>query len=220
MALTQIRIDWEALETAVERNSPQTESFIERASGQVITVTAGEPEAEQQKAKVAADIDEYLRIEPASSREQYRWMEQFVGSVSDEPLQQRLLISIDGKGAFRRFKDVLLAYPADRERWFAYRSNLLHWHIQTWLANLELEGEIEPPWGHLASPEELSVNEDLPTISKGAVGEVLRRQAHELIDEMMPIELPTAIAFLEFLQTRAAEPELAVVAPTGPKIVR
>ena len=57
-------------------------------------------------------------------------MENFVGSVTDEPLRERLIISIDGKGAFRRFKDVLLAYPAERERWFSYRAELLHWHIQ------------------------------------------------------------------------------------------
>ena len=60
-------------------------------------------------------------------------MEKFVGSVVDEPLRERLIISIDGKGAFRRFKDVLLAYPAERERWFSYRAELLHWHIQQWL---------------------------------------------------------------------------------------
>ena len=60
-----------------------------------------------------------MRIEPAASREQYKWMERFVVGVTDEPLRERLVIAIDGKGAFRRFKDVLLNYPTERERWFS-----------------------------------------------------------------------------------------------------
>ena len=130
---TRCNIHWDDLETAVERNSPDTESFLDLSTGQVVSVIAGEPEAPSLKRRVAANIDNYVRIDPASSREQYRWMERFVASVGDEALRERLVIAIDGKGAFRRFKDVLLAYPAERERWFSYRSDLLHWHIHNWL---------------------------------------------------------------------------------------
>ena len=35
-------------------------------------------------------------------------------------------------------------------------------------------------------------------------GEILRRQAKELIDQVPAIELPAAIAFLEFLRERGA----------------
>ncbi|HLL21941.1 MAG TPA: UPF0158 family protein, partial [Kofleriaceae bacterium] len=145
------------------------------------------------------------RVEPASSREQYRWMERFVGSVVDEPLRERLIISIDGKGAFRRFKDVLLAYPAERERWFSYRADLLHWHIQNWLEQHDIATTNEPPWGIVEAPQEL------PTIGRPLVhgteapGEALRRQARDLIETIPAIELPTAIAFLEFLKQRSAE---------------
>ena len=82
-------------------------------------------------------------------------MEKFVGSVSDEPLRERLIISIDGKGAFRRFKDVLLAYPAERERWFSYRAELLHWHIQQWLEQHDIKATNDPPWGQVAGAAEL-----------------------------------------------------------------
>ena len=120
-------------------------------------------------------------------------------------LRERLIISIDGKGAFRRFKDVLLAYPAERERWFAYRADLLHWHIQNWLEGHEIVPENAPPWGAVAAPQEL------PTIGRPvahgteAPGELLRRQARDLIETIPAIELPTAIAFLEFLKQRSLE---------------
>ncbi|HET6611358.1 MAG TPA: UPF0158 family protein, partial [Kofleriaceae bacterium] len=103
-----IPIDWDALETAVERNAPDTESFLDLTSGQVVTLVGGDPETPMLKRRVAENITSFLRVEPASSREQYRWMERFVASVADPALRERLIISIDGKGAFRRFKDVLL----------------------------------------------------------------------------------------------------------------
>jgi hypothetical protein len=201
----RLDLDWDALEIAVERNSPDTDSYLDLTTGRVLTITSGDPEATLNRQQVSENIRNYLRVEPASSREQYRWMEKFVGSVTDEALRERLIISIDGKGAFRRFKDVLLAYPAERERWFSYRAELLHWHIQQWLEQHEIHPTNDPPWGAVQPPAEL------PTVGRPVVhgteapGEALRRQARDLIETIPAIELPTAIAFLEFLKQRSAE---------------
>jgi hypothetical protein len=202
----RLELDWDALEIAVERNAPDTDSFLDLTTGKVVTIVAGDPEAAHNRQRVTEHIKSFLRIEPASSREQYRWMEKFVGSVSEEPLRERLIISIDGKGAFRRFKDVLLAYPAERERWFSYRAELLHWHIQNWLAEHDIEPTNPPPWGKVAEPAELPVVPGKPVVHGAeAPGEALRRKARELIDAIPAIDLPSAIAFLEFLRARGAE---------------
>ena len=186
-----------------------TIGVVEAAAGgtdAVHAVVSGDPEAPLRKQQVADNIKNYIRVEPASSREQYRWMERFVGSVVDESLRERLTISIDGKGAFRRFKDVLLAYPAERERWFSYRAELLHWHIHNWLAEHEIESTIAAPWGEAQPPPELDPATDTPiVITSEAPGEALRRQARELIDGIAAIDLPSAIAFLEFLRERGSK---------------
>lgn len=201
----RIELDWDALEVAVERNSPDTDSYLDLTSGRVITITSGDPEAVLNRQQVSENIRNFLRVEPASSREQYRWMEKFVGSVTDEALRERLIISVDGKGAFRRFKDVLLAYPAERERWFSYRADLLHWHIQQWLQQHEIHPTNEPPWGKVETPAELPAVGRPLVHGTEAPGEALRRQARDLIETIPAIELPTAIAFLEFLKQRSAE---------------
>ncbi len=198
-------LDWDALEIAVERNSPDTDSYLDLSTGRVITITSGDPEAVLNRQLVSDNIRNYLRVDPASSREQYRWMEKFVGSVTDEPLRERLIISVDGKGAFRRFKDVLLAYPAERERWFSYRAELLHWHIQQWLEQHDIHPTNEPPWGKVEAPSELPAVGRPVVHGTEAPGEALRRQARDLIETIPAIELPTAIAFLEFLKQRSAE---------------
>src|SRR6185312_6731096 len=83
----RIDLDWDSLEVAVERNSPDTDSYLDLATGRVLTITTGDPEATINRQQVSENIRNYLRVEPASSREQYRWMERFVGSVVDEPLR-------------------------------------------------------------------------------------------------------------------------------------
>jgi hypothetical protein len=204
--MKKIPIHWDDLESAFERNSPDTESFLDGSTGQVVSLVAGDPEAPSLKAKVAGNISNYIRIDPASSREQYRWMERFVGSVTEPALRDRLVMAIDGKGAFRRFKDVLLAYPAERERWFTYRADLLHWHIHNWLIEREIEPIAAAPWGAAKQPVELAEATVVP-IPHGteAPGEALRRQAREIIDALPALELPSAIAFLEFLAARGPQ---------------
>ncbi|MBK9032485.1 MAG: hypothetical protein IPL61_14440 [Myxococcales bacterium] len=199
-------LDWDTLEIAVERNASDSESFLDLTTGKVVTITAGEVEAALRRQQVADNPRGYLRVEPASSREQYRWMEKFVGSVADEGLRERLIMSIDGKGAFRRFKDVLLAFPAERERWFSYRAELLHWHIHNWLETHQITGTNPPPWGEVGPPAELPVVEGKPvTHGAEAPGEALRRRGRELLEGIPAIDLPSAIAFLEFLRARGGD---------------
>src|SRR5262249_60538733 len=137
--------------------------------------------------------------EPASSREQYRWRERFVGSVSDEALRERLIISIDGKGAFRRFKDVLLAYPAERERWFSYRADLLHWHIHNWLEQHEIKPTNDPPWGQVQPPQELPAVGRPGVHRTEAPGGTLRRHARERIETRPSLPPPAPHAVLRCL---------------------
>ena len=198
-----IAINWSDLEIAFERNSPEQESFLDLDNGDLLSIAEGEPDAAARRTRVANNPERYLRVDPASSREQYRWMERFVGAVADLALRERLLVAIDGKGAFRRFKDVLLAFPAERERWFAYRSELLHLHIQTWLDHLHVEPSNPPPWGRVAARAEAPEVPHVVTTNESP-GEILRRQARELIDEIPAAEMPTAIVFLEFLRERGA----------------
>ena len=212
-----IPINWTDLETAFERNSPDTESFLDTRTGEVVTVTEGAIDYTEQRGKVQAGGDAFVRIEPAASREQYKWMERFVSGVTDEPLRERLVIAIDGKGAFRRFKDVLLNYPTERERWFSYRAELLHWGIAKWLEKEQLAPKDPPPWVVPAeAPPEGDVTLERTAQGGEGPGEILRRQAKELIDQVPAVELPAAIAFLDFLRERGVA-ELGRVLTIPPK---
>lgn len=198
-----IAVRWAELETAVERNAPDTESFLDSRSGEIVTLVESAPNAQELRARVMTGGDAFMRVEPASSREQYKWMERFVAGVTDPVLRERLIISIDGKGAFRRFKDALLNYPAERERWFTYRGELLHWHIQEWFKRDSIMPKEAPPWGEVAPPPDMDVQLPRPAPTAEGPADVLRRQTREILEQLPAIELPAAIAFLEFLRDRS-----------------
>src|SRR6185295_18145261 len=87
------------------------------------------------------------------SREQYRWMERYIPMVEDVELRAKLAASIDGKGAFRRFKDVLMAYGPERERWFAFRSERLRIFMEAWLNAHSLRAVPRPAYVPEAATE-------------------------------------------------------------------
>ncbi len=75
----------------------------------------------------------FIEIPQADSREGYEDMEAFIETVAQTHLQELLQVSIRGKGAFRRFKDVLAAHPQERDRWFQFHDARLHQRVLDWL---------------------------------------------------------------------------------------
>jgi len=75
----------------------------------------------------------FIDILSEGSHEGYRDMEAFIATLRDRRLQERLERAISGRGAFRYFKDVLLDYPAERERWFQFKQDRLRQRILEWL---------------------------------------------------------------------------------------
>jgi hypothetical protein len=208
-----VPVDWEALEDAFENNAPEVHSYLQLATGEVIRVVDGVADP-QMHARIAADPG-YLRVDPVSSREQYRWMERFIPMVENGELRARLHQAIDGKGAFRRFKDVLMAHAEERERWFTYRSERLKTFMDAWLSAHSLRATPRPAWTPSAAPEA----EATPPVSappsavatsapprepKRRTAEALRRQLRDVAEALAPRDLEAIMAFAEFLRARRA----------------
>jgi hypothetical protein len=195
-----VPVDWEALEDAFENNAPEVHSYLHVPTGDVLRIVDGVADP-QMHARIAADQN-YLRIEPVSSREQYRWMERFIPMVDEGELQDRLTRAIDGKGAFRRFKDVLMSFGPERERWFAFRSERLRIFMEAWLNAHALNPVKRPVW----VPD--LVEEAAPSQPKRERrprnAEATRRQLRETIEGLGPRDLDHLAAFAEFLRARRA----------------
>jgi hypothetical protein len=230
-AVRDIPIDWEALEDAFENNAPEVHSYLHLGTGDVLRVVDGVADP-QMHARIAADTN-YLRIDPVSSREQYRWMERYIPMVEDMELQAKLSQAIDGKGAFRRFKDVLMSYGPERERWFAFRSERLRIFMEAWLSAHALNPVARPMWvpevaprseapASIAAPAAAAATiataapvpseaparererEEVREPRRGKSVESLRKNLREIAEALGPRDLDTIMAFAEFLKARRA----------------
>ncbi|MEZ4259014.1 MAG: UPF0158 family protein [Polyangiaceae bacterium] len=210
-----VPVDWEALEDAFENNAPEVHSYLHMTTGEVLRVVDGVADP-QMHARISAD-NNYLRIDPVSSREQYRWMERYIPMVDDLTLREKLAHAIDGKGAFRRFKDVLMSYGPERERWFTFRSERLRTFMEAWLTAHAIKAVPRPTWAEGPPSAEEPMPESLVPVStpegegpKSQSGrrtrsaEALRQQLKDLSEALGARELETLTSFAEFLKARRA----------------
>jgi hypothetical protein len=199
-----VPVDWEALEDAFENNAPEVHSYLHIGTGEVLRVVDGIADPEMH-ARIASE-PEYLRVDPVSSREQYRWMERFIPMVEEGELRERLTHAIDGKGAFRRFKDVLMGYGSERERWFAFRSERLRVFMDQWLGNHGLRPVARQVWPAepAAAKTGAPISQDQLSGRRGRSAESLRRQLREIAEALGARDLEKVTAFAEFIKARRA----------------
>lgn len=202
LPVRDVPIDWESLEDAFENNAPEVHSYLHLVSGEVLRVVDGIADPEMH-ARIASD-SAYLRIEPVSSREQYRWMERFIPMVDEPVLCSQLGQAIDGKGAFRRFKDVLIGFTQERERWFAFRSERLRVFMEAWLTAHALRAVPRPTFPQDASSPRSSTGIAPEALTRRKGVDALRQQLREVVEGLGSRDLEKVIAFAEFVKARRA----------------
>lgn len=81
------------------------------------------PDWQQEEMEQANDFldheDNYLLLPDKYNIDVYKMMESFCTLLDDDEKQSKLLQAINGRGAFRRFKDEII-HLGVREEWFTY----------------------------------------------------------------------------------------------------
>lgn len=170
----KLTIDWAGLGMAMDSQSFEISHFLDTETGEVITLPTGDLSYEEMddeeleelsgwqrdNAELARQVDagfgdRYLRIEPRSSHEGYREMEEFIRTVRNPRAKDLLERALGGRGAFRRFKDTLAEFPAEQKRWYAYHDDSAQRQAQDWLESQGIE-----PLNPVEESEELEDVED------------------------------------------------------------
>jgi hypothetical protein len=138
----QVSIDWDDLELALSMNTDEARSYLDLRTGKVELASndfIGDVGMSREEVETGFIEGYLIRIEPVSSHTEYRWMAEFAETVSNRRLREMLDLALDGRGAFRRFKNVLADYPAERERWFAFHQERFDEEMKEWLADNDIE---------------------------------------------------------------------------------
>ncbi|MCI0635059.1 MAG: nucleotidyltransferase domain-containing protein [Actinobacteria bacterium] len=129
------KIDLPALADALEDHSDEITWWFDPRSGGIEAWSesfSSEAEGEH------PDDRGLIPIEPLPSGVGYRDMEEFITRVADARAKELLRRAIEGRGAFRRFKDTLLEYPELREIWFAFHDARIERRALGWLADEDI----------------------------------------------------------------------------------
>jgi hypothetical protein len=146
----RVPVNWDDLEMALTSHRGEWIGYLDLETGEVRMVPTDRLDDDdnglsEDEIDAGLDAGRLIHVEPLGSKVEYRWMEEFTGTVRDARLRGRLEVALDGRGAFRRFKNVLLDFPAERERWFAFREERLHAAAREWLGELGIEPTTAPP---------------------------------------------------------------------------
>ncbi len=103
------------------------------------------PDWEQELVETAENIlgderNRFLLIPKHESREGFEIMVAFAESVRGKGLREKLLVALNGKGAFRRFRSVLNDHPDELEKWYGFKDDWMREEAVKWL----LLSDIEP----------------------------------------------------------------------------
>ena len=131
-------IDLAELCSAMEDSSYEHIYYLDLETGKLLLISdyMDDDETEKLKDKIDESFDRYEPLPKAESYEGYEDMEDFIGTVKDKHLVELLCVAINGKGAFRRFKDLLERYQEERERWFSFKDSKLKQRALEWLEDI------------------------------------------------------------------------------------
>jgi len=146
----RVPVNWGDLEMALTANSAEWSCYLDLRTGEVQMVPVdrfGDDDdwPSEDELDAGLEADHLLPVEPLGSSVEYGWMAEFASSVGDARLRDRLEVALDGRGAFRRLKNVLLDFPAERERWFRFRDARVREAMLEWLAEEGIEPTTPPP---------------------------------------------------------------------------
>ncbi|MDN5345429.1 MAG: hypothetical protein PWQ18_1543 [Clostridia bacterium] len=137
----KLKVDFTELLGAFECGSVNEMFFLDLETGEILYVPDSFTDPEEHERlteEIDANFERYLRIPYIESYEGYADMEDFISEIDEAHVHDLLEVAIQGKGAFRRFKDVLARYPACREKWFKFKEERDIQRVKDWLEAEEI----------------------------------------------------------------------------------
>jgi hypothetical protein len=131
--LRPLPVDLEELSMILEGDPVQGGGRIDLTTGEVwphATLEFAEDTGEE----ADDDPDRWLWVDCEGSRSAYHDMVWFIDELDDSAVADRLARAISGRGAFRRFKDVLFDRPDLMARWHAFSNDRQRGRARSWLA--------------------------------------------------------------------------------------
>lgn len=143
-ALRPVPVDLEELADALEGDPMMCGGILDVDTGTVWPQFMLDSMVFDEREALYDGIENVLRIDNLGSHAAFQDMCDFVGTLSGEHLTERLANALRGRGAFRRFKDILGERPKLLETYFAFADARKIERAAAWLAEEGYVGRFPP----------------------------------------------------------------------------
>jgi hypothetical protein len=144
------------LVSEIELQIDDTFTFINTKTGEVITLMREEigaaedekplenfPDWQRENIKKAISIIEdedgvYVDFTLRNDYNEYDIVQDFIGTLVDEDIREKMIEAIQGRGAFRRFKDGIIEYGVDKH-WYKYKESMIKELVIEWCKEHDIE---------------------------------------------------------------------------------
>jgi hypothetical protein len=134
--LKPLPIDLDDLAGALEGDPLKGGGRIDLSTGEVWSdeIVDALMDADELDADELEETDRWLVFSSEGSHAGFEDMEAFIATVSDPHRAELLEVAIEGRGPFRRFRDVINRWDDETYRWLAFSDERKRGRARAWLA--------------------------------------------------------------------------------------
>jgi hypothetical protein len=151
----KVPVKLDDLVNEIEMQMDETFTYINTYTGEVITIMSEEMRAAEDEEplekypdwqrenieeaiKILEDEDDtYLDFTLRNEYHEYEIIEEFISTISDDEVREELFDAIQGRGAFRRFKDGIIEHGVEKQ-WYEYKEKKLKKIVIEWCKEKDL----------------------------------------------------------------------------------
>lgn len=126
---------------ALEEHSENIVPYFNQRTGAVDLWV--DPDVCGEEPQFDPDDPDWVEIPRVDSHDAFRTMERFVDTVEELDVQRQLRSALQGRGAFRRFREAIAGFPDLRDRFQALRRDDLLQRALAFLGTLDIEPTYE-----------------------------------------------------------------------------
>lgn len=166
-------LDIQTIVDALEMTDNLNKFYLDLDTQEAVSLSEFEPQYTEDTALLMENNpDRFIALPSQRDINEYSIMEQFIDSMPTGEAKRSLEVAIQGKGAFRRFKDRIYYFGIE-ESWFAFRRRTFQQIAKAWCEEHDIE--------YVASEEEEKNDQ-------------LRRQITEIMrEDDIPEDVPYGI---------------------------
>jgi len=142
----------------MEMQMDEYHKYLNKETGEIVTVSTEEltiaeeseedddfseyPDWQRDSIKDALDVivnwENYIELPDKWEINEYDIMEEFCGSIRNDRISNVLYTAIQGRGAFRRFKDAIIRFEVEDD-WYKFREEALKQIAIEWCEENEIK---------------------------------------------------------------------------------